>query len=115
MNKNNAINIAKTKINGIEWYVPDYTPSNSKQAILSKQILSEIPTEPQCVERSIFMKEVNFQIFWIFESGTQGRINVPIWIVVGFQQKDRQDSQNINNDTFYRPPVTSGQCITGTE
>ena len=26
-----------------------------------------------------------------------------------------QDSQILANDTFYRPPVTSAQCIIGTE
>ena len=31
------------------------------------------------------------------------------------QQRDRLHSQNLNNDTFYRPPVTSPQCIIGTE
>ena len=61
------------------------------------------------------MKEVNTQNFWNFELGTQEGINVPIWIIVGFQQQDRQNSQNENNDTFYRPPVTSTQCIIGTE
>ena len=39
----------------------------------------------------------------------------PIWIVVGFQRKYRQDSQNLNNHTFYRLPVTSAQCIIGIE
>ena len=46
---------------------------------------------------------------------TQEGIKVPIWISRGFQQRDRQDSQNLNNDTFYRPPVTSTHCIIGTE
>ena len=36
-------------------------------------------------------------------------------IIIGFQQRDRQDSQNLNNDTFYRPPVTSAQCHILTE
>ena len=27
-----------------------------------------------------------------------------------FSKRDRQHSQNFNNDTFYRPPVTSAQC-----
>ena len=43
------------------------------------------------------------------------RINVPILIIIGFQQRDRQESQNLNNDTFYRPLVTSVQCIIGTK
>ena len=32
-----------------------------------------------------------------------------------FQQRDGQDSQTLNNDTFYRPPVKSAQCNIGTE
>ena len=66
-------------------------------------------------ERSVFMKEVNTQNLWTFELGNQEGINVPIWIFVAFQQNDRQNDQNLNNDTFYRPLVTSAQCIIGTE
>ena len=36
-------------------------------------------------------------------------------IIICFQQQDRQNSQNENNDTFYRPSVTSAQCFIGTE
>ena len=32
-----------------------------------------------------------------------------------FSTNDRQNDQNLNNDTFYRPLVTSAQCIIGTE
>ena len=60
------------------------------------------------------MKEVKSQNRWFFELRTQEIMNVPIWIIVGFQQKDRQDSQNLNVDTFYIPRVTSAQCIIGT-
>ena len=61
------------------------------------------------------MKEVNIRNLWTFELGTQEGINVPIWIFVAFQQNDRQNDQNLNNDNFYRPLVTSAQCIIGTE
>ena len=61
------------------------------------------------------MKEVNTQILWSFELGTQEGTIVPIWVIVGFQQNDRQFDQSSNNDTFYRPLVTSAQCIIGTE
>ena len=37
------------------------------------------------------------------------------WIIVGIQQRERQEPQNLAKDTFYRPPVTSPQCINGTE
>ena len=115
LNKDNAINIDNSEINSIEWYVPHYRPTILSQAILTKQIWSITSTEVQYVERSVFVKEVNGQKFWTFEFGTQEEINVPIWIIVGIQQRDRQDSKNLNNDTFYRPPATSAQCIIGTK
>ena len=61
------------------------------------------------------MKEVNNQNLWNFELGAQESMNVPIWIIIGFQRRDRQDSQNLINDTFCRLPVVSAQCIIGTD
>ena len=79
------------------------------------QIDKKTPTLMHYVEKCVFMKEVNTQNLWTFELGTQEGINVPIWIFVAFQQSDRQNNQSLNSDTFYRPPVTSAQCIIGTE
>ena len=115
LNKADATNFGKVKINAFEWYVPRYTVSMSQQAVLSNQILRRIPTELQYIERSVFLKDVNTQNLWNFDRGTQEGTNVPIWIIVGFQQSDRQKSQNENIDTFYRPPVMSAQCIIGIE
>ena len=115
LNRGNAINIGKIKINAIEWYVPRYTPSIQQQSILSKQVLNKTPTQIQYPERSVFMKEVITQIFWTFELGTQEGINIPTWIFVGFQQNDKQHEQNLNNDTFVRLPVISAQVVIGTE
>ena len=42
-------------------------------------------------------------------------MNVPPWITIGFQQRDRQDFPSLNNDTFCRIPVSSAQSIIGTE
>ena len=106
---------ARIKIDPIHWYVPHYTPSISQQAITSKQILNKTPTELRYVERSVFMKEVHNQNLWNFELGSQENMNVTIWIIIGFQQEDRQDSQNLNNDSFCRLPVVSAQCVIGTE
>ena len=113
MNKADAINNAKNKINAIEWYVPNYTPSMQQQCILSKQSFNKTPTELQFPEKSVFMKEVNTQNFWSFELGTQEGINIPTWIFVAFQQKDRQHDQNLNNDFFVRLPVISAQVVIG--
>ena len=115
LNKGNAINNGKVKIDAIEWYVPHYTPSMQQQAILSKQIINKTPTQIQYPERSVFMKEVNTQNLWTFELGTQEGINIPTWIFVAFQQNDRQHDQNLNNDSFVRLPVTFAQVIIGTE
>ena len=87
LNNDNAINNSKIKIIAIEWYVPHYTPSISNQAILSEQSSNRTPTELEYVTRSVFMKEVIFQSLWISQLGAQEGINVPIWIVVGFNKE----------------------------
>ena len=115
LNKNDATNNAKIVINGIEWYVPHYIPSLEDYNKLQIQLKQKTPTNLYYPERSVSMKEVNTQNFWTFELGTQEGVNVPIWIYVAFQQHDRQHDQTLNNDTFYRMPVTSAQCIIGTE
>ena len=115
IDKANGIADARIKVVHIHWYVPHYTPSIAQQGLMSKQILNKTPTELRYVERSVFMKQVNNQNVWNFELGSQENVNVPIWIIIGFQQQDRQDSQNLNNDTFCRLPVVSAQCIIGTE
>ena len=106
---------ARIEIDHIHWCIPHYIPSMSQQGLMSNQTLNETPTELRYVERSVFMKEVNNQNLWNFELGSQENMNVPIWITIGFQQQDRQDGQNLDNDTFYRLPVVSAQCIIGTE
>ena len=84
--------------------------------MLTKQILSETPIEIELryIERSGFMKEVNNQNLWNFELGSQESMTVPIWSILGFQQGDRQDSQNLKIGSFCRLPVTSGHGIIGT-
>ena len=106
---------SRIKIDHIHWYVSHYTPSMSHKAIMSKQLLNKTPSELRYVERSVFMKEVNNQNLWNFELGRQENMNVPIWIIIGFQQQDRQDSQNLNKDSLCRLPVVSAQCVIGTE
>ena len=115
LNKYNATNNAKIKIIGEEWYVPHYEPSLEEYAKLQTQIKIKTPTNLQYPERSVFMKEVNTQNFWTFELGTHEGVNVPIWVFVAFQQHDRQLDQTMNNDTFYRLPVSSAQCIFATK
>ena len=111
----NATNNAKIKINALEWYVPHYTPSLEENIKLMNQITKKTPTELHYLEKSVFMEKVNTQKFWTFELSLGESITMPIWIFVVFQESDRQHDQKLNNDTFYRMPVTSAQCIIGTE
>ena len=107
LDKTPGIADGRIKNDHIHWYVHPYISSIQQQGMLSKQTLSKTPTELQYVERSVSMKEVKNQNLWKFELGSQGSMNVPIRIIIRFQQQDRQDSQNLHNDTFCRLPVVS--------
>ena len=61
------------------------------------------------------MRRLKNQSLWNFELGSQQKMKILLWIIVGFQQRDRQDTQVLNNGTFYKPPVTSAQSIIGSE
>ena len=58
MNKDDAINNAKIKINSFEWYVPQYTPSLEQESLFMKPIKNKVPTEHYHIERSVFMHEI---------------------------------------------------------
>ena len=77
--------------------------------------MKKTPTELTHFERSVFLKEVIIQNLWNSEMGSQKIMNVPIGNIIEFQQRDRQDAQNLNIDTFCRLPVSSAHCIIGTE
>ena len=115
LNKDNAVANGRVKTNSLDMYVAHYSANLEEYNKLMTQIKKNTPTQLNYIERSVFMKEVNTQNLWVFELRTPEGINVPIWIFVSFQQNDRQNDQNLNNDTFYRPLVTSAQCIIGTE
>ena len=115
LNNAAATIIATVEINSLDSYVPHYSPNLEDYNKLMNQIKKNSPALLHYPERSVFMKEVLTQILSTFELGTQEGINVPIWIFVAFQQNDRQNDQNFNTDTFYRPLVTSAQCIIATE
>ena len=57
LNKDNATNNAKIKINGIEWYVPHYVPSLEEYNKLMNQISKKTPTNLQYPEKPVFMKQ----------------------------------------------------------
>ena len=114
LNKDNATNNGRNKKDAIEWSVPYYIPS-LEDCKKKNQTRQKTATELHYPEMSAFMKEVNTHNFWTFNLGSQELINVPVCIYVVFQQSDTQHDENLNNDTFYKMPVFSCQCNTGTE
>ena len=115
MDKTEGFADARNKNDHIHWCITHYALSIPQQAALSQQILSKTHTELSYIERSVFMEEVYNQKLWNFEMGSQKSMNSPICKIKGFQQRDRQNSQNLKNDSFCRLPVTSAKCIIGTE
>ena len=87
-----ALADARVKIDLIHWYILHYVPSIQQQGILSKQVSSKTPTKLSYIEPSVFMKEIYNQKFRNFKLGSQESMKVPIRIIIGFQQRDRQDS-----------------------
>ena len=99
----------------IRWYVPHYTPSISNQKLMLSNIASKIPTELTFIKRSSYMKDVTTENNWTFDLGVGDGIDVLIYVIVGFMQRDQFNQQHQLNDTFYRPSVVNAQCIIDSE
>ena len=52
---------------------------------------------------------------WLFDFGVGEEIALPVFVVVGLQQRDRLNNQLLSNDCFYRTPDKFAQCIIATE
>ena len=76
-------------------------------------IVSEAATELSYIRRSIFIKDVTTEINWNFELGVGDCIDIPIYVIVGFMQRDQFNQQHQNNDT--QPSVVNAQCVVGNE
>ena len=61
------------------------------------------------------MKDVTTEINGTSELGVGDGIDIPIYVTVGFMQRDQFNQQHQNDDTFYRPAVVNAQCVIGIE
>ena len=77
--------------------------------------VSKAATELSVNKRSSFMKDVTTENFWTFELAVGDGIDIPIYVVVGFMQRDQFNQQHQNNDTFKRPSGVNAQFIIGSE
>ena len=106
---------ARVKVDHNHWYIRHYAPCIRQQGTLSERFSSKTPTMLRYNEKTVLTKKVKTQKLWNFELGSQESMNVPIWIIRRFQQRNRQALQNLNSGTFYRLLVTSAQCVFGQE
>ena len=102
-------------IDDISWYVPHYTPSISNQNLMLSNIAFRNPIELTNFKRSCYMKDVTTENNWNFELGVGDGIDVPIYVIAGFMQRDQFNQQHQSNDAFYRPSVVNARCIIGNE
>ena len=112
--RDNGVDAEKINIKDISWYIPHYTPSMEKQQLVMDQILDKDPTEIFYTERTVFRKDVNTNNSWTFESGKSGE-STPTYVVVGFQARNKIDSQTHDNAKFDRLPVSNAVCKIGSD
>ena len=101
--RDNGVDAAKIVIKDI-WYIPHYTPSMENQQLVMDQILDKDPSELYYMERIVFRKDVNTNNNWTFELGNSGE-STPTFVIVGFQARNKIDSQTHDNAIFDRLPI----------
>ena len=109
-----GVDASKVVIKDIGWYIPHYVPSIENQQLVMDQILNKNPTELSYTERIIFRKDVNTNSNWTFELGSSGT-STPTFVIVGFQARNKIDSQVHDNAVFDRLPISNAVCKIGSE
>ena len=114
-NANNLALTGRIIIEDLSWYVPHYTPSVSNQKLMLGHIVSKAATELSYFKRSSCMNDVTTENNWTCELGVGDGIDIPVYVIVVFLQRDQFDQQRQNNDTLYRLSVVNAQCIIGSK
>ena len=109
-----GVDAAKVVVKYISWYIPHYVPSLENQQLVLNQILNKDPTELYFTERTVFRKDVNTNSNWTFELGNAGT-STPTFVIVGFQARNKIDSQVHDNAVFDRLPISNAVCKIGSE
>ena len=113
-----GVDAAKVVIKDISWYIPHYVPSIENQQLVMDQILNKDTTELYFTERTVFRKDVNTNSNWTFELGNAGGnagTSTPTFVIVGFQARNKIDSQVHDNAVFDRLPISNAVCKIGSE
>ena len=110
-----GVDAAKVVVKDISWYIPHYVPNLENQQLVMDQILNKDPTELHNIERVVFRKDVNTNNNWTFELGNSNNESCPIFVIVGFQARNKIDSQIHNNATFDKLPISNAVCKIGSK
>ena len=102
-------------IDDISLFVPHCTPNKSNQKLILGHIVSRAATELSYIKRSSDMKDGATENNWTFELGVGDGIAIPLFVIVGFMQRDQFNQQHQNNVTFYRPSLINPQRIIGND
>ena len=113
--RSNAVDAAKVVVKDISWYIPHYVPGLENQQLVMDQILIKDSTELHYIERVVFRKNGNTNNNWTFELGNSNNESGPIFVIVGFQARNKIDSQIHNNATFDKLPISFAVCQIGSE
>ena len=112
--RTNGVNAAKVVVKDTSWYIPHYVPSLENQQLVMYQILNKNPTELFHTERTVFRKDGNTNNNWTFELGNSGE-STSTFVIVGFQARNKIESQTHDNATFDRLSVSNAVCKIGSE
>ena len=76
-------------------------------------IVSKTPAELSFIKKSYYIKDVTIENVWTFELGVGDGVDIPIFVVLGFMQRDQFKQQHQNKDSSCRPSVVNAQCFIG--
>ena len=76
------------------------------------ELQNKDPNELYYMERNVFRKDVNTNNNWTFDLGKSGE-STPTFVVVGFQARDKSDSQTHDNAMYDRLSISNAVCKIG--
>ena len=85
-----------------------------KPATCPRSNIKQDPTELHYTERTVYRKDVNTNNNWTFDLGNSGE-STPTFVIVGFQARNKIDSQTHDNATFDRLPISNAVLKIGSE
>ena len=108
----NGLNIF---IHDLSCHVPHHTQNIHYKTILREHIFSRAPKYLSCIARSVSVKHVDAQNNWLFDLGVKDEIDVPFFVIVVLQSRNRIVAAAEDKIVFLRPQVLNEQRNNVTE